>query len=419
MKKSILKRAISAVICGLMVLSLAACGVSVKSKYTEAVSLYEAGQYDEAEKIFTEISDKKDCSDYIENCKTMKMVSLLTADKWKSLMENKALEFNENGEGIFHNENKEQKFTYTTEDKTITFVMTDDTTTDSFTYSEENNIKKLTLSDGNSVYVSSNDFDNAIITMKKTTLGDMTIEGLYIDNAYRDTDNESLRLLYVVYSVSAKNDNFKIDSKSMGLLIGESHTYPIARIPNETKYMSNYHYSDYLKDVYVGDTAKFVETFEVPIGEFESSKRIVLWKPQISKTEKFLMTTDDIVFADGKEEVAKLADPDGYAEEIEKRADADEATTNRVKKAINGYEWSFEISVQGSYKLEFITPNKFELNIKMGFSVKLPTIYGTYTVKNGYVNCVYDSGFIVEIPYSWKDNGDIDLEVATAFSVKE
>ena len=82
MKNRLLKRVIAAAVCGLMVLSLAACAENVKSKYMEAVSLYEAGQYDEAETIFIEISDKKDCSDYIQNCKYIKAISLYEAGQY-------------------------------------------------------------------------------------------------------------------------------------------------------------------------------------------------------------------------------------------------------------------------------------------------------------------------------------------------
>ena len=97
---------------------------------------------------------------------------------------------------------------------------------------------------------------------------------------------------------------------------------------------------------------------------------------------------------------------------MNKKMDADAETVTKVKEALNGYYWSFYVN-STSYKLSFEAPDNFEMKTAFG------TNGGTYAVKTGYIFCTYSSnGKTVEIPYGWKDNGEIDLDTITAFDVK-
>ena len=250
--------------------------------------------------------------------------------------------------------------------------------------------------------------DSSTNTVTKTEY--MDIEGIYVDNTYADKNNDSIKLVYLFYTASTPDKNLKIDSKSAKITIGVN-TYQSTRIPGVTDFMQSYYYSDYLKEVFVGDSIKVVETFKIPMGDLDAGKNITFEKQQLEKSETLLMTTDDILFIDGAEELAKLVDTESYDREMEKRADADESTTNQAKSMLNGYYWTFYVN-STSYKIEFSSPNIFTLTA-LGQSNS-----GTYTVKNGYISCKYDStGYVVNIPYAFT-NDDIELDATAAFDVR-
>lgn len=177
--------------------------------------------------------------------------------------------------------------------------------------------------------------------------------------------------------------------------------------------MPNYYSSDYIEDVYVGQTLKMVSVFKVPEGEFKTGVFFSVHPYGIPAEEKLVINTDDVKYFDSVEELAQTADPDGYAEMLRRHEPADQQTGSRVKAEINGYYWSFYVN-SISYQIEFFAPNRFEvrvrsLNVKNG---------GTYEVQNGFVVCTYDSnGSSVEIPYTFGENG-IDLDVTDAFDVR-
>ena len=123
------------------------------------------------------------------------------------------------------------------------------------------------------------------------------------------------------------------------------------------------------------------------------------------------MSTDDIKHMNNFEEIAKDIDSEAYYKELDLRTDADPETTNRVKNALNDYYWKFYTNMMW-YKLEFFAPNNFKID-------GILSNQGTYYVKKGYVALSYDNGYTysVYIKYKFKENGDINLEVADSFSV--
>lgn len=248
---------------------------------------------------------------------------------------------------------------------------------------------------------------------KVTSTNYMNIDGIYVDTSYQDSDNDKLKLVYLFYTVSTNNENLAVASTTAKMTINGVNTYTAALYNKSCTYMSSYYYSQYLETVYVGDSLKVVETFKIPEGDLAEGRTLTLSKTEIPEIDQIQMTTDDIVFCDSAEEIAQLVDPDGYADELYRRSDADESTASAVKEAINGYYWTFYVN-SIIYKIEFFSPNGFELTVS---SLNVSN-EGTYSVKNGYVVCTYtESGTVVEIPYTWEDN-DINLDVVSAFDVK-
>ena len=240
----------------------------------------------------------------------------------------------------------------------------------------------------------------------------LTVDGIYLDWSYEDNDSDSIKLLYLFYTVSSADQNLKIDSKSASLSFG-ANVYQSNRIPHSCRYMPSYYYKDYLKDVYVGDSVKFVETFKIPEGELSEGKIVTLSHSQIPDATAIQLNTNDFVICEDVEEIAEKVDPEGYEEELDRLSPADDETERAVKDAINGYTWDFYVN-QITYAIEFWEPDNFELRVpKLGVANG-----GTYEVLNGYVRCNYDdSDKMVEIPWEWGSD-DIDLKVTDGFDVK-
>lgn len=175
-------------------------------------------------------------------------------------------------------------------------------------------------------------------------------------------------------------------------------------------YMPIYLYSGYINDVYVGTSVKVVATFEVPEGDLAEGRTITLADTQIPTVEELHFTTDMIQHFDSAEAMAQAVDAEGYAEILEKKAPADDATASAVKGQINGYYWTFYVN-NTSYEIEFWADNNFEVRTALG------TNGGTYTVQNGYIFCTYSTnGYLVEIPYTL-ENGEVNLDVVEVFDM--
>ncbi|MCM1509073.1 MAG: Ig-like domain-containing protein [Ruminococcus flavefaciens] len=238
------------------------------------------------------------------------------------------------------------------------------------------------------------------------------IEGIYVDKSYKDKDNSSKKLVYLFYSVTSPDNNIKSGTRYNKITVDGINTYESKEaVIGKNSYMGNYHHSDYYKDINVGETVKFFDTYQIPESELKAGKVLTFGNSNIPETEKLVMLTDNIVFCKNAMEIAKKADPKGYKEETNKRKAASAEMIAKVKKEIDGYEWSFYVN-SISYKLGFSSPNKFAVTTRLGSNG------GSYSIKNGYVFCKYDSnGTVVEIPYEFKD-GKFDFGIIEAFDVK-
>ena len=235
----------------------------------------------------------------------------------------------------------------------------------------------------------------------------MTIEGVYVDNSYSTKDNENMRFLYIVYTAHTNDKNLQIDCKSMNVKINDANSYKAVRSKTESRYLRNYYNGAYLRDVYVGEEGKFVETFEIPKGDLEPGRSISISKSQIPDADKIRLTTDEIIFCDSPEEVAEKADPEGYEEEMWALEDADSEVVAAVKEEINGYQWDVNANNM-KYQIEFWEPNEYELR------TAISTSGGTYEVKNGYIICTNEIGGQIEIPFTYED-GEVKVDVISAF----
>ncbi len=243
----------------------------------------------------------------------------------------------------------------------------------------------------------------------------VSIDGIYVDKSYVSDENGSLRMLYFFYTAKTDAENIKVCSKSSKLKINDTNEYTSGKFAmNEEKYFNSYYYSDFLEEIYVGNELKVLSTFKVPEGDLEAGRTMSFLPYGIPDGEKLKLNTDQIVFCDSAEEIAKAADPEGYKNYLHMNEVADDDTTKKVRNDINGYYWSFTAN-NTVYQIEFFSPDKFELRVP-SLNVKNS---GRYVVKNGYISCTYDSnGTTVDIPWSWNKKGEVDLELFEAFDVR-
>ena len=238
----------------------------------------------------------------------------------------------------------------------------------------------------------------------------LRINGIYVDNSFVDSENSSIKMVYVFYDAFTNDINYSISSKYSELTFDGTNTYSSEKYPGKCIYMENYYYSDYIEDVLIGNSLKTVSTFKIPEAELAHGKTMTFLPYGVPNEGKLELKTDDIIFANSPEEIALAIDPDGYASYQTKLEDADESTAELVKSMINGYEWSFYVN-NIAYTIEFMEPNQFEVRTMLGANG------GSYSVKNGYVSCTYDSnGTTVNIPWNFAED-DIDLDVVSAFDV--
>lgn len=236
----------------------------------------------------------------------------------------------------------------------------------------------------------------------------VTVNGVYVDDEWRDSDNDSLRMVYVFYTVESPSENLRISSNGLKLNVDGANDYHSTKVTRAGAPFGSYYYDAVIKDVYVGDKLQVLSTFEVPEAELEEGKTLTLESSDIPTIDEIKIPTNDIVSCSSATEIAEKVDPEGYAAEQQKLQPAPEDVTNRVKAAMNGGSWSFWTNGV-TYSIRFSAPNDFAVTT-MGY-----TRTGTYEVTNGYVILTYpDTGIKVYVPWSW-DKQPIDLALDDGF----
>ena len=241
------------------------------------------------------------------------------------------------------------------------------------------------------------------------------IDGLCVDESYENEDG--LKMLYMFFTITAKESNLDESSVGWYITINDANEYYSENHVDSAaaaKFAKSYYYSSYVEDIYVGNTLKMMATLEVPEGDLAAGKTITFKNDGVPDMEKLAMTTDDIQYFATPEEMAQAIDPDGYAEEMLAREDADADTAEQVKNLIvtgEDYAWTFYVNSL-SYEIHFYDDYTFKLITKYN------TATGVFSVKNGYVFCTYpDTGYTIEVPYT-VENGELgEFELADAFDV--
>ncbi len=248
----------------------------------------------------------------------------------------------------------------------------------------------------------------------------VTVDGMFVDTSYVDSDNDQIKLVYIFMTVKSTGKNLSVDSKYAKLAFPSTNTYESTFIKGACKYAPNYYYSSYLEDVVIGTDIKLAFTFKVPMGELAAGSEFTFEDSSFLE-EKITFTTDSIVSCDSKKAVGEKVDAEGAAEVAKKDEPADEATVNKVKEAINGYYFEFYVTVGTKpvkYELEFSAPNNFEIRTYLtGSPMGNP---GTYEVTNGYIIITYSTNnHSIEIPYEFDEDGEIIAYCADAFNLSE
>lgn len=253
------------------------------------------------------------------------------------------------------------------------------------------------------------------IGKKLVTETDFTkIDGVYIDDSFKDEEIEELCLVYLFYTVKSGDKNIQVASNLTEITVDGNNTYDSRTVFSDShaRFIANYYHKKGLKVVSVDSELKVLEVFKIPKGDLKAGKAFTFKNDYIEQTENLVYLTDGIIHCKNLEEIAQKADPEGYKSEVEKRKPADSALQAKVKENIIDYEWSVTAanSVQ-SYKLSFWAPNNFTL--KTVFS----EVDGKFTIAKGYVILTFTStsGRVVELPYEFDENGKFDIDTSSVW----
>ncbi len=247
-------------------------------------------------------------------------------------------------------------------------------------------------------------------TVKETK--NLKLEQIIVDDSYRDSDDSPRRALYAFFTINAQSENIEFDSKYMDLTINETNTYSSEVLPGTLcKYVPSFCYSGYIETAYVGETKKLVTTFLVPEGDLVAGRKITFADTQIAEISELVLSTDDIVRVDSQEKVGELADPEGYLEIQKKYEEASPELAEKVVGLITNRYWEAYVNPTW-YKVKFLEPYRFVLETTLGENG------GSYSVRNGYIFCTYDSnGVTVEIPYEIVEGQGVKMDLGEAFRI--
>ncbi len=237
-----------------------------------------------------------------------------------------------------------------------------------------------------------------------------SLDGIYVDSTYSEEEGSPVRTVYLFYTLTAPETNLEIDSNYTQLTINDANTYQSENYLLGD-YATSYYASSYIEDVYVGTSLKVLATFKIPETDLAPGRVITLSDTQIPDLTNIRISTDDVQFMEGELAICEAADPEGYAQALFLREEADEDTAKKVRKGLTGYYWSFYAN-NIYYEIEFYKKSKYELRTAYG------TADGTYVIANGYLICTHNSnGYVAEIPWEFNEDGELILNPAAAFDV--
>lgn len=235
------------------------------------------------------------------------------------------------------------------------------------------------------------------------------LEGLYVDDSYKSETGEDYRLVYVPLEVTANKKALNVSTSGMTMTIGD-HEYEVKFIEDANSFMRSYRYlySEIdTEEIPTASSQKMLFTFEVHKDDLKKGKEVTFASSDIDDMEKLKVDSGTIKHAESHNAVAKAADPDGYAAEENARQDADAETVEKVRAALNG---TYSYYPSQGLRIEFFAPNSYT----MTFGGQSGS--GTYEVKNGYITLDAGAG-IVAFPWSWEEDGSIDVDMFNGVSL--
>lgn len=244
-----------------------------------------------------------------------------------------------------------------------------------------------------------------------------SLDGAYLDTSYVDPDGSNGQMLYVFYTLTAPDSGLKTTSNSVSLRICDEETVrsgntmtgslSSADMDASGDLMPSYYYDNTVETVQYGTQFKVVSTYMVSPAQMEAGHFLLFEDSDVPGIDSIVVPVENVVVCSSPEEIAEIADPAGVEATRAAHEPADEDTVQAVNDAINFYEF-YAIYGGLSLKYYFEAPNYFEeRSTGQGNS-------GTYEVQQGYIACTYDNGNTVDIPWEWKEDGSISLDIITA-----
>lgn len=241
------------------------------------------------------------------------------------------------------------------------------------------------------------------------------IDGVYVDESFEDSN---LSLVYLFYTLDASDENLKVASSSLTLKVNDKNTYESVVAKEFIPRYTDYYYSSFLEEIYVGNTFKMSSTFKVAKGDLKDSKKIKLVSSSIEGIDEIEFTTDDIKSMADIGAISKDLDKTVYEKRYNDEqnilAVADATETAKFQNLANGYVWEFYVTVGTQlvkYEIEFSSPNNFSVSNTYGISNS-----GTYEVRKGAIILNYQTGLSNTIYYDYS-SGDVTFtNLSEAFS---
>ena len=223
-----------------------------------------------------------------------------------------------------------------------------------------------------------------------------TLNAAYIDSSFDDKD---LDLVYLFYTITADSKNLTASKVLIDVLFGEGNEYDPVTSREFVPRFTEYYYSDFNEDVYVGTSLNVCQTYKIPKGEFASEKVVRLKSSDKDiDVQEINFSSDSIKEMKDLLEICKDLNEDVYNKKHAILDAVDGATEAAIKNGLNGYTWTF-YSYPSTYKMEFSAPNTFNIRVS-GLQNT-----GTYTVHAGCLVLTYP-GTETEIIIPYKKNSD-------------
>lgn len=241
-----------------------------------------------------------------------------------------------------------------------------------------------------------------------STLGNdnITIESIYVDDSYKNEEHPSLKRVWVFSEIHPEDNTIEASSYSGKMIIGETTYDAVFQSEKDGMWFSSYHYSNTIKEVFKSETLKIAFMFEVSESDLTNEAKLTFQDLGRANCDGIEVLGKDVQHAENDEAIAKAVDPDGYQKAISAREPADADTASSVIAALDGYEY-FASYGSLSWRCAF-SGSSYSLR-SMGLATT-----GTFEVLNGYLLFTNDdNGAQSWIPWSWKDDGTISLDLSS------